>query len=152
MLCPGIAPSFVYCLSVAVYPIGVPALFAYLLLLRFRGTLTKQRDKEQVTIETKMAVKHVDRLHERRDEELRQSSVSREDTQQDVGRTLSNLSAVVAALQQTDLARVSTSSITEPSTEPSADGERPAFGTAAVWSETTTVLRELDAAYLGSHS
>jgi hypothetical protein len=124
-----------------VFPVGVPLLFAYLLLVRFRGTLEKQCDKEQLASETKKAAKHVDRLHERREEERKSTASQQQAGQRTLSRRLSVGRAVVAKLQQTDLARMSY--VSEAGTE----GE--VFGTTAVWKETATVLDELQATYLG---
>jgi hypothetical protein len=129
--------------------VGVPLLFAYLLLVRFRGTLEKQCDKEQLASETKKAAKHVDRLHERREEAQRKSTASQQTCASTSSRRLSVGRAVVAKLQQqTDLARVS-SCVSEAGTDASADGEETAFGTTAVWKETAKVLDDLEATYLG---
>ena len=148
-----------------VYPLGVPALFAYLLLVRFRDTLEKQRDKEQLAVETKKAVQHVDRLHERREQEerksagvaqkslrdiVRKSASGREIskvTQKRSGRRLSDVSQVVSALQKTDLTRCS-SAVSEESKEVDGADDGDGIGTSAVWGETTMVLNDLEAAYL----
>ena len=117
--------------------------------MRYRGTLEKQSDKEGLASETKKAATHVDRLHDRHEEEQRKSTAGCPARHSSVSsRRLSVGRAVVAKLQQTDLARVS-SCLSEAGTEASADGEETAFGTAAVWKETTNVLEDLEATYLG---
>jgi len=93
--------------AVLVFPVGVPLLFAYLLLVRFRGTLEKQCDKEQLASDTKKAAKHVDRLHERREEERKSTASQQQAGPRTLSRRLSVGRAVVAKLQQTDLARMS---------------------------------------------
>ena len=126
--------------TVIIYPIGVPVLFWYLLRVRFRGILEKQSDKEQLAVETKQAAKHVDRLHKRRSSASQQLS-----TPAPLSRHASVGREVVRALQKTDLTRLSSVSDT---TEPSED-TKVGFGTTAVWKETTSVLGEREAAFLG---
>ena len=50
---------------IVVWPVGVPALFAYFLLYKYRSTIEYQRDSEQLAASTKQAVRHVDQLHKR---------------------------------------------------------------------------------------
>ena len=148
-------------LMVLVYPVGVAAIFAYLLLIRWRDLLEQQRDKEQVTVETRMAARRVDRLQERQSglrqsREMSTSTASKSEAPPGLvaNRSLSDVSAVVAALRQTDLGRVASSSLEDVrEAEPLPPGEdvgeeHPAFGTSAVYGETAAVLGQMEARYL----
>ena len=56
------------CLMILVYPVGVPSMFAYLLLVRFHRELEEQQHKEQLATESKNAVYRADRLTKRMEE------------------------------------------------------------------------------------
>ena len=127
------------------YPVGVPIFFGYLLLVRFRGPLEKQRDKEQLAYQTKSAAKHVDRLHERKEKERKSSKCLQPRSAASSHRRQSVGHQVVAKLHQTNLVRVSASEKYEDAEADAAGGEETTFGTTAVWKETTAVLVEIEA-------
>ena len=51
---------------ILVYPVGVPAVYTYLLLYKFREPIEYQRDAEQLAASTKQAVRRVDKLQIKR--------------------------------------------------------------------------------------
>jgi hypothetical protein len=117
-----------------VYPLGIPALFAFLLLVRFKAILDEQRDKEQLQIDTQKAVGHGTRLEERKSRWSQCSASSKRISAP--GGVAMNVSAVAAALKHSR----STESITERSAAAEATK-----GVTAVYGETTDVLKELHA-------
>ena len=120
--------------AVLVYPVGVPLYFWYLLRRRYRRILEKQRDKEQLAVETNEAAKRVDRLQHKHAALNRRASVGR---------------GLVKVLRETDLASFSSRQELDIGKEAWADGEGGGFGTVAVWRETSSVLNEQKADFLG---
>ena len=137
-------------IMILLYPVGIPILFGYLLLVRFRENLEYQRDKEQIASETRQAARHVDRMRGRQEASFARRSAR--DSFASGARRASNVSAIISALQQTSASCSSRIDAKVPSaSESSAVGAAPSaaekrlFTTAVVWGETASVLNELEA-------